>query len=129
MLSPWGTSCFLLMATLTEAQLRILSPKAIARQFAETHGMIYGTTATFGAPYYGDRVLGLLTYGKSKGNAHCDASDYDLPSRASPALDSNGETTGQELVNVVLVRRGSCTFVKNPCKPSGSTLPSKLSRT
>ena len=22
----------------------------------DTHGMVYGTTATFGAPYYGDRV-------------------------------------------------------------------------
>eukprot|EP00930_Biecheleria_cincta_P056428 TRINITY_DN42558_c0_g1_i1.p1 TRINITY_DN42558_c0_g1~~TRINITY_DN42558_c0_g1_i1.p1 ORF type:complete len:488 (+),score=99.71 TRINITY_DN42558_c0_g1_i1:23-1486(+) len=112
MLASWRTSCFLLMATLTEAQLRILAPKAVARQFAETHGMVYGTTATFGAPYYGDRVLGLLVYGKSKGNAHCDDSDYELPSRASPALDSNGENAGQELVNVVLVRRGICTFVK-----------------
>jgi len=105
----WATRLALPVCTLTvlaHAQLRILAPESLAREFPETHGIVYGTTATFGAPYYGERVLGRLLYGESHGKDHCTEGDYtvDLPTE-------NSGVQGQELVNVVLVRRGKCTFV------------------
>lgn len=90
---------------LVQAQVRILAPESLAKKFPDTHGIVYGTTATFGAPYYGERVLGQLLYGKSRGGQHCKAEDYDLP------VPKNRTAPGQELVNVVLVQRGGCTFV------------------
>jgi len=86
------------------AQLKIIGPDKLESQFPDTHGVVYGTTATFGAPFYGERVLGQLVYGESKGNNHCTESDYDI---APPKASRNGK----EMVNVVLVRRGGCTFV------------------
>eukprot|EP00931_Biecheleriopsis_adriatica_P044898 TRINITY_DN25737_c0_g1_i2.p1 TRINITY_DN25737_c0_g1~~TRINITY_DN25737_c0_g1_i2.p1 ORF type:complete len:486 (+),score=95.45 TRINITY_DN25737_c0_g1_i2:29-1486(+) len=85
--------------------------RKVDHRFRDNHGMIYGTTATFGAPYYGERVLGQLLYAESKGKDHCDDSDYDLPepSRGHSALPAR--KSHQELVKVVLVRRGQCTFV------------------
>lgn len=85
-------------------QVKILGPETLVKEFTETHGIIYGTTATFGAPYYGERVLGQLIYGDTKGNNHCTKEDYDFSSRTEVR-------NGHKLVNVVLVRRGGCTFV------------------
>lgn len=102
----------LLAALLAPAsgQLKIQAPDSLLKQFSGTHGIVYGTTATFGAPYYGERVLGRLVYGETKGRNHCTDEDYDLPS-ATPATGTDYDLTGQELVSVVLLRRGGCTFV------------------
>lgn len=92
-------------------QVKIMSPPALAHEFAENSGIIYGATATFGAPYYGERVLGKLLYGESRnGRDHCTADDYEL--RES---DTGGEVHiegSEKLINVVVVRRGKCTFVQ-----------------
>mmetsp|Transcript_38156 Transcript_38156/g.109493 ORF Transcript_38156/g.109493 Transcript_38156/m.109493 type:complete len:494 (+) Transcript_38156:26-1507(+) len=93
------------------AQIKILAPDSLAAQFAQTHGIVYGTTATFGAPFYGERVMGQLLYGESKGRNHCTADDYTLPTPPAHAAGSGSEGEAQEIVNVVLVRRGGCTFV------------------
>jgi len=96
------------LALAARAQLRILSPDTLVREFPDTHGMVYGTTATFGAPYYGERVLGRLLYGEPRGKDHCVAEDYTI----EPPKEEKQEYDGQKkLVNVVLVRRGQCTFV------------------
>jgi len=98
----------LLLLGLARAQIRILAPDTLARQFPDTHGVVYGTTATFGAPYYGERVMGQLLYGETRGRDHCTAEDYSLD---PPFKASGAESEGKELVNVVIVRRGGCTFV------------------
>lgn len=92
---------------LVRAQVRILAPGSLVKRFPDTHGIIYGTTATFGAPYYGERVIGRLLYSKSAGEAYCSDADYgvDLP---TPSTSENG----QALVNVILVRRGKCSFAQ-----------------
>jgi hypothetical protein len=90
-------------------QVKIISPRELRQEFAETDGIIYGATATFGAPSYGDLVLGRVLYAESHGNAHCSDADYKLPDPEKSSLTTIN-TEGQKLVNVVLVRRGQCTF-------------------
>jgi len=115
----WLFPLFALLMTVC-AQIRIVSPDVLSHEFEANHGMVYGTTATFGAPYYGERVMGQLVYGESKlGLAHCTDDDYDLPlsphetppNLASESLGKHGTYARRELVNVVLVHRGQCTFV------------------
>ena len=84
------------------AQIHVISPKVLKDQFPKTLGTVYGTTATFGAPYFGSRVLGKLLYGESKGKNHCENDDYAV---TKPADGSN-------LLSVVIVRRGECTFAQ-----------------
>lgn len=84
-------------------QIRVLSPELLAQQFADTHGIIYGTTATFGAPYYGQRVLGQLLYAESHGGQYCTSDDYEM--------DSQINSGSSRPVNIFLIRRGRCTFV------------------
>mmetsp|Transcript_40835 Transcript_40835/g.89324 ORF Transcript_40835/g.89324 Transcript_40835/m.89324 type:complete len:476 (+) Transcript_40835:78-1505(+) len=98
--------CGGLLLTLVEAQIRISFPDSLRTAFRESHGIVYGTTATFGEPYYGERVAGQLLYGESAGKAHCNEDDYSLP---QPTGMEN--RTGKKLANIVLVRRGLCTFV------------------
>lgn len=96
-----------------EAQIRVVAPEHLAQQFRRgdgSQGAIYGATATFGAPYYGERVLGRLLYGESlHGKDHCEPDDYSLAPPPGSATSEHAQ--GAELVNVVLVRRGQCTFV------------------
>jgi len=94
-------------------QVKILSPPELARQFGS--GMIYGSTATFGAPSYGDIVMGRLMYGESKlGHDHCTADDYELKDSDAGDIPDVQDVRGgsKKLVNVVVVRRGQCTFVQ-----------------
>merc|ERR550514_1305816 len=94
------------------AQIRILAPKTLVGEFPKPRGRIEGSTATFGAPYYGDRILGRLVYGESKYNhSHCREDDYEvpLPSEAETQAASSDEV---RLINIVVVRRGSCSFVR-----------------
>jgi len=101
----------------TYAQLRIVAPGSLVNQFPETKGVVYGTTAPFGAPYAGEPLLGQLLYAPSRGKDYCTEDDYSLievtegkHDSASPATTEHGDQKRQ-LVNVVLVRRGQCTFV------------------
>jgi len=61
----------------------VMTPDWLVRDFTASMGRIEGSTATFGAPFYGDRVLGRLVYGESRLNhSHCVAEDYDVPKPA-----------------------------------------------
>jgi len=93
-------------------QIKILSPPELSKQFADSDGVIYGSTATFGAPYYDERVVGRLMYGEStQGHDHCTKDDYDLKDTdAGNNIDVKGGS--KKPFNVVVVRRGQCTFVQ-----------------
>jgi len=96
-----------LLVTLARAQIRVLSPESLAEKFQKQKGSILGSTATFGAPYYGQRVVGRLMYGESlHGRDHCTDDDYELQ---TPRGDV--EIQGQELVDIIVVRSGKCSFV------------------
>jgi len=88
------------------AQIQILGPYELARHFKKSNGVIYGSTATFGAPYYGQRVVGRLVYSESvRGNSHCTEDDY---AHTTPA--GTIESKGAGLANVVVVSRGQCSI-------------------
>jgi len=94
---------FLLSAAqLVAAQIKILTPRSLALQFPKGH--IEGSTATFGAPFYGDSVLGKLSWANSKGLAHCTDKDYKL--------DGLKSKPHGKLINIVMVRRGRCSFTR-----------------
>jgi len=104
--------CFLLLvAHLVGAQIHVLSPEYLSKTFSKTHGKIQGSTATFGAPFYGDRVLGRLVWGESKGNLHCTEEDYDIPDLDMVQHPTERSKDQARLINIVLVRRGKCSFV------------------
>jgi len=94
----------LLLAALhrVAAQIKVLAPSSLKQQFSSTRGHISGSTSTFGAPFYGDRVLGRVIWGESNGENHCTDSDYHIP---------RTQTKGA-LIKIVLVRRGNCSFTK-----------------
>jgi len=79
-----------------------MAPESLVQQYAETRGAIVGATATFGAPFYGDRVLGQLVYGESQGHSFCTDEDYKIP---TPSMrGSNYKEV--KLINIIMVRRG-----------------------
>jgi hypothetical protein len=79
--------------------------------FSSTGGRIEGSTATFGAPYFGDRVLGRVVWGDSKRNhSHCRRDDYDTPQQDPLAMWEHPNEP--QLINIVMVRRGQCSFVR-----------------
>ncbi|CAJ1420983.1 unnamed protein product [Effrenium voratum] len=93
---------------LVVCQIRVLAPKTVAGSLA--NGRIEGSTATFGAPFYGEGVLGRLVYGPSKSNHHCTEDDYSVP--APEEYVPEGKSYKEvRLINIVLVERGDCTFV------------------
>lgn len=83
------------------AQVRVVLPKSLVKKIGRQP--IHGSTATFGAPFYGDRVLGRLVWSESAGKNYCKDDDYKAPSPDS--------YTGQ-LIDIMLVRRGDCPFVE-----------------
>lgn len=94
--------CLCCLVNSAFAQIRVLAPAEVAHQFSST-GRIEGATATFGAPFYGDKVLGRLVWSDSlKGHTHCSADDYEVP-QLNMAESSN-------LINIFVVRRGRCSF-------------------
>jgi len=81
------------------AQIRIITPDKLKRSFESTDGVINGATAVFGAPYYGEHVLGRLRTSKSKGNHYCSEDDYDLPPvQSTGSIDAKGERIHDILV-------------------------------
>jgi len=90
------------------AQIRVMTPEYLVQQIPG--GRIEGSTATFGAPFYGDRVLGRLVYGVSKNDhSHCRDDDYDIP-KPDVSLRGNSNYEVARLINIVVVKRGKCSF-------------------
>lgn len=103
-----------LLTQLVDAQIRVLTPPALVKALGigKSRGKIMGSTATFGAPFYGDRVLGRLVWGVSKGHHHCSEEDYDVPPPTTIHAQNGGTSHDQaRLINIIMVRRGECTFV------------------
>merc|ERR1719247_3278063 len=103
-----------LLVGLVGAQIRILSPRPLLEKFAATKGNIIGTTAVFGTPYYGDRILGRLVYGESNGQAHCTDEDYLAPLNGASGTDQGSPGAGgrqRPVRKIFVLRRGMCTFV------------------
>eukprot|EP00930_Biecheleria_cincta_P004028 TRINITY_DN104933_c0_g1_i1.p1 TRINITY_DN104933_c0_g1~~TRINITY_DN104933_c0_g1_i1.p1 ORF type:complete len:495 (+),score=73.25 TRINITY_DN104933_c0_g1_i1:32-1486(+) len=91
-----------------DAQIKVMNPQWLVRKFRDTHGKIFGSTSTFGAPFYGDRVLGRLAWGESIGNqSHCTDADYQIP---TPPATGRSDFDQKRLINIIMVRRGSCSF-------------------
>jgi len=105
------TCCLLASQPLPAAgQIRVMTPDWLVRQFTESMGRIDGSTATFGAPFYGDRVLGRLVYGESRLNhSHCVEEDYDVPKPVEFASSASSNEQVR-LINIIMVRRGKCSF-------------------
>jgi len=89
------------------AQIKVLTPESLVKQFKDTKGHIEGSTATFGAPFYGDRVLGRVVWAPSNGEKHCTHKDYKIPELESTV---RGDSGSGALINIVMVRRGYCSF-------------------
>lgn len=97
----------------SSAQVSVIAPHSLAERFRTQGGRIIGSTATFGAPFYGDSVLGRLVYGKSKDKKHCTGDDYDVDISDPTEVDASAGGSAEALpINIVLVDRGSCSFVK-----------------
>lgn len=102
-------SCLLGLVSRGLAQIRVMAPESLVHEFAETKGRIEGSTSTFGAPFYGERLLGRLVWGDSKHNdTHCREEDYDVP---RPDEVTHGKYKEVRLIHIVMVRRGKCSFV------------------
>ncbi|CAD7937680.1 unnamed protein product [Amoebophrya sp. A25] len=104
---------FWLTGSPVSAQIRLHSPQVLVNEVFNRQskpGYIQGSTATFGAPYYGLRVMGRIMYAESKGQDYCTEDDYDLPEAKAPAADS--EDSDRRQINIVLVHRGhsKCRF-------------------
>jgi len=92
-----------------DAQIKVMTPHSLVRQFKDTRGKIFGSTSTFGAPFYGDRVLGRLTWGESINNdTYCNEEDYQI--QAPTATTGRSEFDEKRLINIIMVRRGKCSF-------------------
>jgi len=92
------------------AQIRILAPDTLQSAFKSTDGVINGATAVFGAPYYGEHVLGRLRTSTSKGNHYCSEDDYDLP-----PVQSTGSihATGERIHDILVLELNThCTACK-----------------
>lgn len=86
-----------------------MMPPDVVQSLKASGGWVMGSTATFGAPFYGDRFIGRLVYGESKkGQNHCTKEDYDIPSPAPAKKSEDGGAT--RLLHIVVVRRGECSF-------------------
>jgi len=92
------------------SQIRIMAPQWLVTQFTDTRGRIDGSTATFGAPFYGERILGQLVYGESKGAAHCTEEDYSVPKPEEVPVEGHSYSEVR-LINIVIIKRGKCSFV------------------
>lgn len=99
-----------MLPDMARSQVRVMSPEWLVRQFGDTRGRIEGSTATFGAPFYGERILGQVVWGDSRGQMHCTAEDYDVP-RPEKVTVPGKDYTQVRLIHIVLVRRGTCSFV------------------
>jgi hypothetical protein len=106
----------IVLAGVALAQIRVLSPQALVSDLPHG-GQVIGTTATFGVPYYAERLVGQLKYGASMVGddkaPHCTDGDYDIGPLPDPQAPSEygGNGGAAPILNIVIVRRGGCTFV------------------
>ena len=84
-----GSRWLAVFPLLCEAQIKLLAPDSLVREYLPSGGNIFASTATFGAPYYGERVLGQILWARSDtGLSHCSKDDYTHD--AEPPTDNSG---------------------------------------
>eukprot|EP00919_Chromeraceae_sp_WS-2016_P005168 GHVR01012219.1.p1 GENE.GHVR01012219.1~~GHVR01012219.1.p1 ORF type:complete len:485 (-),score=114.48 GHVR01012219.1:480-1934(-) len=87
------------------SQIKVISPKELVDEFSTRNGeTISGSTATFGAPMYGDTKTGRLVYAPSP-STYCNH-DYSGDAKVDDINDDTAET-----LHIVVVDRGNCSFV------------------
>jgi hypothetical protein len=101
-------SCLFNLALHTLAQIRVMAPASLVQNFKDSQGRIDGSTATFGAPFYGERLLGRLVWADPGNHSHCRKDDYHVPRPEEIKHGSYGEV---RLIHIIMVRRGKCSFV------------------
>lgn len=85
-------------------QIRVLSPMSLEQDPLLDQGVIYGTTAIFGAPEYGRRTLGEVVY-FAPSKEHCEESDFEkYPSKDGSSLADD--------MKIYVLDRGGCPFEK-----------------
>lgn len=91
------------------AQIRIVSPNSAIQLFKDTHGTIQGSTSVFGTPYYGDKMMGQLSYGESKDSQKpfCQ-DDYEMKTFDQ---NENDEDISGHIV-IPIVTRDGCPIAK-----------------
>jgi len=108
-MAAWAACLFAFWGR-AQGQVYVMAPESLVQQYSKTRGSIEGSTATFGAPFYGDRVLGRLVYGESLlGLKHCKDEDYNVPEAKMETKGGSGYKE-MRLINIILVRRGDCSF-------------------
>lgn len=99
-------------------QIRIEHPDALAKEFPDAQ--VKGSTATFGAPFYGERVVGKLVYQvpTDKDHPHCDVNGYSNRKALEDAKDkeikeNHDRESGIRPTErwIMVVERGGCSFV------------------
>jgi len=106
----------LLTFNLAAAQMRVTTPRALAEQLTRRFpdGIIIGTTATFGAPHYGTKLVGRLIYREDVSSMHCKPGYFNV-TKDLPALDAfDGNVASLPTAFhylIIVVDRGVCTFV------------------
>merc|ERR1719350_88244 len=80
-------------------QITVVSPPELAAQMPEGRGQLSGSTATFGAPFYGERILGQVMWVESTGHHYCNDDDYDV---------NLPEVGADRYINILMVKRGAC---------------------
>jgi hypothetical protein len=108
----WVAVVAALLGNTALGQIRILAPASLAEEFKDTRGNIQGTTATFGAPYYGERLLGQIQWGESlHEQTHCTEEDYAIEGENGEPNDIQAAMPEAKMIKIIMVRRGKCTFV------------------
>lgn len=102
------------------AQIRIVAPLEAVDLFGEKNGIIDGSTATFGAPYYGEKVMGKLLYREPThpDHPHCSKEGFKDHEQLEELFQTKLNITEQsengikhKSKRVIVVDRGGCTFV------------------
>ena len=94
----------LALLNICTAQIRVLSPISLEQDPLLDQGIIYGTTAIFGAPEYGKRTLGEVVY-FTPSSEHCEESDFEK----YPARDASSKADDMK---IYVLDRGGCPFEK-----------------
>lgn len=94
-----------------QAQIKILSPDSLKKDFERSGAIINGGTALFGAPYYGEHVLGRLRGTTLRGGSSfstCVETDYELAD-----LQGTIETQGERIHDIIVMEHNAyCTACK-----------------
>eukprot|EP00921_Rhytidocystis_pertsovi_P005812 GHVQ01009956.1.p1 GENE.GHVQ01009956.1~~GHVQ01009956.1.p1 ORF type:complete len:763 (-),score=166.93 GHVQ01009956.1:501-2603(-) len=116
---------------MASAQLKVLTPKALSTKIQTSlgtnHTAIPGATSTFGAPFYGEIVLGQLFFVDSPSN-YCTA-DLTFYNISNPQKSNSTTTTTTSTQSVSSTTSSSSTSTSTPRGSTNSTGSTTLTAT